>query len=199
MDNHGLIFLGFKRFIHFEHFMKINLLLIALLCLVTLSACEQNAEISTSKKYNKEGVSFNYPGNWEIAEDALSDGGYQISVTTPGNAVFLMRIYKEANAVVPLDKFSKLLSDNFAELLPLGKSVTNSFTPVTRVKKQWNSTGIREKFDISILKLVIPHEREFHAIKKSGKVAYLISQVAVEAMPHVESGFSLIRETFLIE
>ncbi len=179
--------------------MKINLLFIALLCLVTLSACEQNAEISTPKKYNKEGISFNYPSNWEITEDVFSDGVYEISVETPGNAIFLMMIYKETNAVVPLDKFSKLFSEAFAEVLPLGKSSTNSFTPVTRVKKQWNSAGIREKFDISILKLVIPFEREFHSIKKSGKVGYLISQAEVEEMPHVEPGFNLIRETFLIE
>jgi hypothetical protein len=179
--------------------MKIKRILFALLFLVPLLACEKNAEISTPKKYNKEGISFNYPSNWEITEDAFSDGVYQISVETPGNAIFLMMIYKETNAVVPLDKFSKLFSEAFAEVLFLGKSSTSSFTPVTRVKKQWNSAGIREKFDISILKLVIPYEREFHSIKKSGKVGYLISQAEVEEMPHVEPGFNLIRETFLIE
>lgn len=178
--------------------MKIKRLLIALLFLVTLLGCEKNAEISSPKQYNQQGISFNYPSNWEITLDGLDNDVHKIIISTSGNGKFIIVLYQEADSV-SLDKFSKWFSDLIAESMPFGSLITESFTPVTREIGLWSSTGIIEKFDASILGQRVPHEREFHFIKKLGKVSYLISQVTVADLPHVEPGFSLIRQTFLIE
>jgi len=39
--------------------------------LVFVTACEETADISNPVSYEKVGISFKYPKNWEVTEDAV--------------------------------------------------------------------------------------------------------------------------------
>lgn len=75
--------------------MRSSILAINTILLFALLGCEKAADISSPVKYEKENVSFLYPQNWKITDDAIQKGVRYLIVESPADAIFIVKIYSK--------------------------------------------------------------------------------------------------------
>lgn len=64
---------------------------------------EPRAQVESPQRYEKDTISFAYPGNWNVKEEPLVENGIavnNITVASAGNAILMIQTFKPA---VPLD------------------------------------------------------------------------------------------------
>jgi len=178
--------------------MKIITVLISFVFLILLTACEKAADITSPNLYNKQGISFSYPGNWDLTEEDLAENVTFVSVESSGSAIFMLQVYKEEGAST-LEEFATWYSTETKVDVPIGKITSEPLINIKKNIKSLETKGIQESFAITLLGLKVPHKREYYLIKHSGRVVYLISQLAVEDQKKNDPGFDLIYHSFSIE
>ncbi|RFA29286.1 hypothetical protein CAI21_09375 [Alkalilimnicola ehrlichii] len=170
--------------------MKTANLLLVLIVIAGLAGCEKAADVASPELYEKHGVSFSYPGNWKITEDAQQGSVRQIIVESPGDAIVIALIYPAADAV-SLNEFAERFASHVqqeASIITMDKA-TFSSSPEA-------NTRIRERFNVSLLGVKVPHVREYNRAEGGDTVAFLVSQAAEEDLAKVKPGFELIVDTF---
>lgn len=160
---------------------RISLVICSLLILV---ACEQKADVSEIQTYQKDGMKFDYPLNWDVASDEYIGDVRSVFIETPGSAIFMVQLYP-AKSADPL----KVYADYFLKDLNVEK---------LEHSKRTSKSGYIGYFTVSFLGVEVPHQIEFYSNKKSDNVSYLIAQVAIEDFSKVEVGFSLIYDSYQI-
>jgi hypothetical protein len=163
--------------------------LVLLLAVVGLSGCERKARTDKPKHYDRQGVSFNYPGNWKIAEDSSELGIRSIEIETPGDAILIIQVYP-----APLDDDLRTQAATFAEamreegtgLVSIGPSKSGT------VKKWRGYERLSEKFTISAAGEAVVHKRAFLRKKVGDKQLFCIAQVASEDSHLVQPGFEQV-------
>ncbi|MCK5726848.1 MAG: hypothetical protein KAH22_08500 [Thiotrichaceae bacterium] len=166
--------------------------ILLLLCLlITLSACETKAEITSPLKYNKHGVSFDYPSNWKISDDNFKKDVHFLTIETTGDAVFLIQIYKESEALA-LKDYALLISASIAKSMPIGEMKTKSMNAIKIMTKNGEIEGLQENISLTLLGQNIPYIRKYYSITQANKVAFLISNVTTDQQKYSNIGFDLI-------
>ena len=64
---------------------------------------EPRAQVESPQRYGKDAISFAYPGNWSVKEEALLENGIavnNITVESAGNAILMVQTFKPA---VPIE------------------------------------------------------------------------------------------------
>jgi hypothetical protein len=172
--------------------MKIKQIIILTIFLFTLIGCgERAADIKNPKHYNKSGLKFSYPGNWEITSDDGLDSFRSIIVETSGDGIVIIQTYlaSEAMSLQELaDEFSKSMGDE----MPIGEIVD-----IKNVAS--SSTEISQTFSIKLLGERVPHDRKFVLKKFGSEVCFLIYQISTEDTNKAIKGFELINSTLLKE
>jgi len=177
--------------------MKIFAVMISFVFLILLSACEKPADIKSPNQYAKHGISFNYPSNWDLMEEDLIEDVTNVSVESPGSAIFMLQIFDEEHAI-SLGEFAQWYSKEANELIPIGKVTSDPLVTVSKKIHSVETSGKKELFTITLLGQKVPHQREFYILEQSGKVLYLISQMALEDQKVVDPGFDLIFKSFSV-
>lgn len=169
-----------------------------LFLLLSLSACvEKPADIKNRLQYKNDGISFFYPGNWEVTEDTVVEAVRFIFIETPGDAIMKIEIYPidqsfELKEFVELD--IEALINRTPEILNLAKD--NEIAEVKTSIRGIEYSGLKYELGISILGVDIPHVSEFYALHSNDNVAYLVSQVAKDDLRRVNVGFKLVLSSF---
>ena len=107
--------------------MNIKRLLVAVLFIFSLTACEKKPEIAFPNQYTKAGISFNYPSNWDIEEDEEEGDFRYLIIETPADAMFLIHVYKGGD-VVSLEEFAEQISSMSSNETPVGKIESTPFS-----------------------------------------------------------------------
>jgi len=170
---------------------------VILMVAITLWGCERGADVSSPAQYNKSGISFSYPGNWEVVEDVEESDFRYLTVESPGDAIFIIAVYQKQDAL-PLKDYVKEFSAMTREEMPIGDIGESSFASINKLAVPNSKEGIQEKVPMRLLGVEVPHVREYYLVESGDKVAFLISQVATEDLGHVEPGFKLIFDKFKI-
>lgn len=174
---------------------RISIFAIWISLFLGLLGCEKAADISSPVKYEKDNISFLYPRNWKVTEDVVQQDVRFLFIESPGDAILVAQIYAK-NDAVSFSEFVEWFSSQSKEEIPIGNIGKSSFSNIEGTAV---SSGIKEKFTISILGEKVPHIREYYIKESSKKVTFLIAQTATEDLDKVELGFNLILSSFIVE
>jgi len=165
----------------------------------TLIACgEPAADISKPSNYNKNGIDFSYPSNWEVTEDSQVEDVRYLFIETPGDAIVIMQLYTQENAS-DLQEYAEWFSSVSKEETPLAERITKNFSTVVLKTNNGSIKGVRENFSIKLVGINIPHRIDYYRINGKQYAAYIICQSATEDLKKVAPGFALITKSFKFE
>lgn len=164
-----------------------------LMCVCALG-CERAADVEHPTHYDHNGISFDYPGNWEIESDEVDPEGFRtIIIGTPGDGVAMVQHFKHSPAV-GLDEYAKLFSEMTREEMPFGHVSEGQYKPYTYTTKQGarKLKGIQQNFDITVLDEHVPHARGYFGFDEHLPNTVMICQVASEDLDKVRPGCDLV-------
>lgn len=166
----------------------VALIAIALL----LAGCwESPADISKPQAYDKDGLTFTYPGNWTVTEDVAGDQLRYLFVETPGEALVVIQVDSSGQAE-NLKPFAESFSQRATTETPVGDIAQNEFGPI---EKRAGYEAIQEKFSITLLSVEVPHTRIYLRKALEDVTLFIINQAANEDLASVEPGFDQISES----
>ena len=174
------------------------LLLLVILCpvLLLLTACtEPKADVSNPQSFSKEGIHFEYPGNWEITEDTVEHDVRYIIAETPGDAILILQAFPKS-LDMQLYTFGKRFSKAMGEELPIGKLVDVNFASIVELP---DCQQLKETFAIELLTEHVKHQREYRKYSTENTSIFLIAQVQVDDYKRVEPGFELIFKSLNVD
>lgn len=184
-----------KRLNHFAH------LSLFLLCACTLLACESSADTANPRSYNKDGISFQYPGNWKVESDEFDASGFRtIIVETPGDGLAMVQYFTVA-PVTSTEDYAKLFAQVTKDEVPIGQitpSVYKDYTYTNPISRQV-ITGVQERFAIEILGERVPHVRAYVGFNEQFPKSVFICQVASEDLELVKPGCDQVLHSLKIE
>ncbi len=156
----------------------------------TLIVRDKETDISSPINYQKQNISFTYPGNWEVTEDAVRGRVRHLYVEGPVGAIFIVQIFSKQNAM-PLNEYVKRLSTQ--------SHVDKTFSSVEKPTKYGAQKGIKERFSLIIKGEKEHFVREYFSFEINDKVILLYSHSATEDIEKLEAGFNLILSSFIVE
>lgn len=157
--------------------------------LIVTGCGEPTADVATPKHYDKNGLTFQYPGNWKIDEDEELEGGiHHLILETSGDALVVVQLFP-LELADPLEGYAREFSIQSNAALPFGKMVDSKFTPMP---EKAGFARLQEDFSMKLLTETIPHLRRYGNRDFGGKRCFLICQVATEDLSKVQAGFEQI-------
>ncbi len=169
-----------------------NISLLAAVALLCVSCGETSAQIESPKSYDNAGLQFEYPGNWEVAEDVQQEHSRYLFVESPGDAILIIQVFS-ADDATDIKDYAK----NFAQS---AKNATPSLDFADSAFSSVDESGgyeiLTEKFSVENLGVKIAHFRKYRRKVVSNRVCFIIEQVAEEDRDKVTKGFELIVSSF---
>ena len=180
---------------------KTFLLLVFTVCFVSASCRVVEKVINPVKKerkeivkkvYEKSGVSFLHPDNWQVSEDSTSDEGVrQVTVEDSDNSLFIITLFG-LDSYVDLDEYAENFKNTLPANIPIGKVRDGSKSEIDRLIKGQNYTGIRYTYSIYLLNQTVPHTVDFFSINGEGLNAIVLIQAPDEDWKAAEKEFQVI-------
>lgn len=172
-----------------------------LVLLIFISACsEKQADMKNQLKYEKDGLSFSYPANWEVTEDIENENVRFIFVESPGDAIIKIEVYPTEQSF-ELKEFVKLDVEALIKEIPsiLALDSDNKIEEIKTSIKGVEFNGYKHEFNISVVNIDVSYVSEFYSFPSLKKVAYLTNQVATEDLEKVNGGFKQVLATFKLK
>ncbi|MHA2799815.1 hypothetical protein [Vibrio harveyi] len=173
---------------------------LVLILTILLTACEQKAEVENIKVYSHNGISFEYPGNWDVTEDYEIGDVRLLFVESPGSGMMAIEVYDYQDSL-SLRDFVDVDIESLVSRVKSSFLVIDSIA-VVRHQKVVNDKqfiGFRYEIEYSLLGFNVPHFTEVFQLSNGEKSAYLSGQVAVEDGDLVVPGFDLVIASFSLE
>jgi len=172
--------------------MKLLRILLSLPLLALVAGCgEPHADLKKPKSHRSGAITFDYPSNWNIAEELVLPEIHNLFVKTPGNALVILQSYPTDDAD-SLRGFSSAFSLSAADEAPFGKVAAATLSDLPGAHGyEW----IMEEFKIDLLGESVPHRRLYGTKEIGDRKVFLIFQAATEDFSKAEPGFELIRNT----
>lgn len=175
--------------------MRHHLLSAALIvCISITCACERAADITHPKHYDKDLITFDYPGNWTVTGDEVDADGFRtIILETPGDGLVLIQHFKDPPAL-DLEAYARLFSELTKKEMPFGEVSDGVFSPYPYTPPGTTLTldGLQQRFSITVLDQKVPHVRGFFGFDTHYPRTAFICQVASEDLANVRPGCDLI-------
>ena len=167
--------------------LKTNICILMLLLLV--SSCKEEA--TAEYVFEKEGMTFNVPEDWEITdEEKFDDGSYYLSIDKNGfdsSGVLIITTYNES---IDLDE---LIYYQKEEILSNTIFKNSVFEPIQ--DDEFNTIDSRAtSYTFGLLGL--EHEGAIHAFYNQDKTYLVMKQGAIEDKKINNKGFDVIEKSF---
>ncbi|RZJ71701.1 hypothetical protein [Flavobacterium sp.] len=165
---------------------------IGLLLLFVLAACSK----PEPKLFSHDGVSFNIPGDWKIAEqEAITEIGYYLAAQKEGlssSGLFTLSWVKgDLDANENLQTYQSEMNSNMTY-----SSSGLVFTPTKPGKFAGNET-LSCDFTANIL--TVKHHGTLHCFHLKGRTYTVLIQEADEDVSDNKEGYELIEKTFAVK
>lgn len=149
--------------------------------------------------YNKDGVSFEHPVEWKVAEDVVAQDGTRlrsIDVEGPDEAVVTL-MFSPLLATQDIEKFAATAARNrenaaranTAQQVRMGATTA---TPVTRQVAGQDNKGVSQRFVVSLLGQDLPHEARFFKASLGDTTVIVMTQVADENAKAAEPALVMV-------
>lgn len=171
--------------------------ILLIIFILFVSGCYDRADVSSPSEYRRENIRFLYPNNWKVTQDVDRNGFRYLFVESPGDAIMILQIYRNEDAL-NLRDFVEQFAGKTEQEIPLGKIDNNYFSTVVKTTAAGPKTGLRERFGLVIGNTQIPHIREYFRLEMKNEVIFFIRQTPEEASKRVTPGFDLILESFAL-
>ena len=140
-----------------------------------------------SKKFDKKGLTFDYPDQWKIGSDESFSGTRLVIVYGPNNAIVTIQ-FSEIKFADSLEDYVKEYSETAAaEVKKVAKLTNESLTK--KSKNKFDFESITEKFTLENGETKIPHDRIYLRKKIDKYACFIVCQTSTANMEKVESGF----------
>ena len=161
-----------------------------------VAALSVAAHAAPPATYSKDGVSFELPPGWKVAEDVVAQDETRlrsIDIEGPDEAIVTF-MFSPFLAGQDIQKFAAAAARNredaaranTAQQVRMG-AVTES--PIAREVAGKDSKGVSHRFVVSLLGQDLPHEARFFKAALGGTTVIVMTQVATEHSSAAEAGF----------
>lgn len=161
---------------------------------LTLGGCERAAQVDAPNHLNTEGVSFDYPGNWEVKKNELQATGRYIQISSPGAAVAMIRLFP-LNAPFDLKGHAHQIGEgmekDFARSKIMSQGQAMTYTDVTKGKEH----GVDLHYSVKVANVDVPHTMSIRVWIVGGTRVVTTVQFANKHAFQAEPGFDLITST----
>lgn len=170
--------------------MPVRLIVACFPLLLLVPGCEKVAEVDSPRKYAKDGIAFDYPGNWTVSEEAFPDLEWKlIDVDSPGDAFVMITVFSYEDGST-LRKYVKSFLEEVE--IPVGKVDNAELTEVTAKGKAGMLKGLRNRMQLSLVGVKVPHVQEFYRIERKEGVVYVVCQSAEEDLKMTSPAFKQV-------
>lgn len=148
----------------------------SLCCLIlVLVGCDTLQLDHSLHKYQKEQLSFQHFGHWDVATDEQVEGVRFFTLEGPSDIVITGQVYAQQESVL-MDDYVRWYSEQFAQELPFGKVIDIRYFELEKTVGEVVHSGVREDFVIELLGQHLPFSREYLMLEQNDKVLYLMYQ-----------------------
>ncbi|KLN61794.1 hypothetical protein WH96_05740 [Kiloniella spongiae] len=169
-----------------------------LLLAFALFSCEEQADLSNSQAYTKDGVSFTLPGNWTVVEDIVEENFRYISIESSGDAVAGISLFY--NGVrIELEDYIDLIIESFNDELPVGSRNRGEVFEFTPDNTENIARAIRNQFAITLASVEVPHTSDFYEMKTDRDYVIIFTQVSDQDKHLVQQGFDQLINSFVVD
>ena len=173
--------------------MKLLLSFLILFCSSFFAGCgERSANVDAPQVYDRDGVRFDYPGNWDITADQQMEALRYVLVESPGNALVIMQIYPIEDALTLLE-FAEGFAASMKEEIEMGQVGDSDFGSEVQSSKY---SDIDETFSITLLNQKVPHQRKYRRFDYGNEICFLIFQSSEEDLGKTLQGYEQITSSF---
>jgi len=184
------------------------ILLFVTICFVSMSCKIAEKIINPVKKeqkeivkkiYEKNGLSFSYPSNWQVtADEILEEGVRNVNIEDSDSSLFIITMFPSEFSV-DLDEHAESFKKNLPSNIPVGKLSEAKTTITSRIINDQNYKGVRQRYSISLLGEVIPHTVDFFLVNGEKFNVVLTIQAPDEDWKAAEKEFQVISDSLKFE
>lgn len=165
----------------------------------TVETTRSNTAATAGEKYEKDGISFTLPKDWNVSEDQLIEGTTRnINVEGPNNEVLIITTLP-ANSDADLKYFVDNFKDNFSKSVDVGKVSEIKTEEIARSINGAQNKGSRNKYSLSEMGQSVPHTTDFFIVKGKKNKAVLTIQSPDEDLANADNSFGLIADSLKFE
>lgn len=159
---------------------------------------KERKEIVT-RYYEKDGLSFLYPDNWQVTEDAPIENDIRhVNVEDSDSSLFILNIMA-SEFEVDLDAHATTFMKELPANLPVGKIIKVESERTSRVISNQAFEGVRRKYSISVLGEVVPHTVDFFLVAGEKTNALVMIQSPDEDWKAAEKEVKIISDSLKLE
>ncbi len=181
-----------------------NVLLILAVCIFGVSCSIVEKVIDPAKKerkqiatkvYEKDGLSFSYPDNWNITEDTIIDKGIRhVNIEDADNSIFVIQIMS-SDMTADLEDMAETFMSEVSKNVPIGKVSNIKKALAERAIAGQSQTGVRRNYSITLFGEVVPHTVEFFLVEASSSRALITIQLPDEDLKAGENEIKIISDS----
>lgn len=187
---------------------KIFLFFTLAICIAAL-ACQSVEKIIDARKkpqkeiitkvYEKNGLSFSFPNNWQITEDTiLEDGRRLVNIEDSDDTLFIITLLKSGYSI-DLGEYSEDFIKGLASNIPIGKVSMVKSSEADRIINDQKYKGIRKKYSVTLVGEDIPHTIDFFLITQQDADAVIIIQAPDEDWSIADKEIQIIADSLKIK
>ena len=166
---------------------------------------EPQAQVESPQRYEKDGISFEYPGNWKLTEETIEENGItvnNITVESAGNALLMVQTFEPA---VPLELAThfEVVMNGMQEAVDkqVGGLAEGARGAVTDFQRQFlgeQRPGKRGEITVSILGEKVPGVVSMFVAVLEDRTVLLFSTVPDADRAKVEPGFDQVIDSLKV-
>lgn len=129
-----------------------------------------------AKTYEKNGLSFSHPDNWQVSEDEiLEEGARFVNVEDSDNSLFLITLFP-SDSFVDLDAYAENFTSSISSNMPVGKVSEPKKSIINRTINNQNYQGIQYKYSAVLLGQSVPHTANIFSVELRKSSAIVVIQ-----------------------
>lgn len=179
--------------------------LFCLVCITCSSAAasdEKQANLKQLKTYNKGGVSFSMPGNWQMTEDKFGENDPEfrtITIETPGSSNVNIYVNPEGSEDDLKEHVNRMIKWETGSMLNGAKRLKGSITKINGQGASAVVPGLRNQYVIENGKVLTRNQDDFFMYESRKHVVHIWTAAAVDDLPKVQKGFDLVLATLKVK
>lgn len=166
---------------------------------------EPAAEVDAPQHYEKDAISFDYPGNWKVSEESTNENGVElrtINVESAGNALLMIQSFKPAVEVdlgEHIEITMKAMQDEVGKQVGgLADSTRGEVSDFQRMFLGETRPGKRAAITITALGEKVPSSVALHGAVLADRTVLLFTTIPDEDRKSVEPGFNQVIDSLKV-
>jgi len=168
---------------------------------------EPKADVVNRLEFDRDGLSFDYPGNWEtqVERETVEGGVTLTSVFVQAKRGNAMVIVQQFSPAVPVDydmlvsEFVKGVQEGMPGFASAKQLDGGQWPELTRKLVDSERPGRQVHYAAEVLGESVPHTVEIFFVEAEDRTVVVYTQVPDEDRSKAEAGFNLVMDTLALE